>query len=140
MAHFNGNNPYLTIGGTAFHAKFISVDLQFGGSSVETTAGAGRTHMQRNAGLRDNTMTVVLSYDDTSPATDMAGLIAQTAYSVEYGPESNVSGKPRHVQSFILDSLDPSEQTVQKAHMTFTLNFVGADEPSVDMNAGGVYA
>lgn len=140
MARFNGNNPYLKVGATEIHSKFISVDPGFGGSSVETTSGAGRTHMQRNPGLRDNTFTVVITYDDASAAADMAALQAQTAYTFEWGPEGQVSGKPRHVQSMILDSMDPSEQTVQKAHVTFTLNFVGADEPTVDMNAGGAYA
>lgn len=138
MAARSGNTIYITIGGMNVSAYWTTSNLERTGEEQDTTRGSGATDRQRALGLKDTTFSATLSYDDATLATYVQKL-APSIYEVEYGPEGNVSGKPRHVQSMLLTTA-PFEVTVEKAHVTFQLEFVGADAPSVDMFAGAVYS
>ena len=139
MAQYNGNNPYLKFDAVDVAAYFVSVSTDFGGSSVDITAGAGRSHVQRAGGLRDYSMSVTLTYDADSVNTYITKLQPQQIVEVEYGPEGNTTGKPRHLQKFVVDSVSVP-QSVKKDHVTFEIKLSGADEPTADMTAGDVFA
>lgn len=139
MAQFNGNNPYLKFDAVDVGAYFVSVNPEFGGGSVDITAGAGRSHVQRAGGLRDYSMSVTLTYDADNVNTYIAKLRPQQVIEVEYGPEGNAVGQPRHKQKFVVDSVSHT-QDVKKSHVTFEIKLSGADEPTADMMAGDVFA
>ena len=138
MAARSGNTIYVTIGGTNVSAYWTTSNLERTGEEQDITRGSGTTDRQRALGLKDTTISLTLSYDDSTLATYVQKL-APGIYEVEYGPEGNVSGKPRHVQSMLLTTA-PFEVAVEKPHSTFQLEFVCADVPSVDMYAGAVYS
>lgn len=138
MTSLNGNNPYLTMNGTDVKAKWKHVNLEGTNSSVTVTAGAGTTHVQRAAGLNDTTISITLAYDSGGVSTYIASLTRGLKIPIEYGPESNVSGKPRHVQQFVIESVTV-EQDVEKNEMVFDIQASGADAPTSDLFAGAVY-
>lgn len=139
MAQLADNNVYLTIDGVAVTTQFKNVNLQPSNSPVDTTMGAGVDHMQRKPGLDDHSLNFSIGYDDTNIATFIQKLRVGVVVPIEYGPEGAVSGKPRHVQNFIITGT-PSTVNVDKSAVSFDVTAVAADAPSINMFAGGVYS
>ena len=139
MGQLAENNTYLKIDSTEINSYFKNVNLQPGNSAVDTTMGAGVDHVQRKPGLNDHTISMSIGYDDTNVATYLQKLKVGVIVTIEYGPEGAVSGKPRHVQNFIITGA-PSPHDVQKGSVAFDVTASAADAPSVDMFAGGVYS
>jgi len=135
------NNIFLKIGGVTVSAFFISVSMPNRTvTEIDVTAGSGVDHMQRAPGLLDTEMAITLTYDTAAIQTYITRLTAGQLITVEYGPEGAVSGKPKHVQTFLITSTDISEQTVAKDEITISIQLMGSGAPSVDMHAGGVYS
>lgn len=139
MGQLAENNIFLKIDNLEVKALFKNVNLQPSNSVVDTTMGAGVDHVQRKPGLNDHTISVSIGYDDTIIATYIQKLKVGVRVTIEYGPEGAVSGKPRHVQDFIITGA-PSPHDVQKSAVSFDVTASAADAPSVDMFDGGVYA
>jgi len=59
-------------------------------------------------------------------------------HTITYGPEGNATGKPKHVQSFIITGT-PHEVTVEKSRVILTASMEGAATPTTDMFSGGVW-
>ncbi|MCK6578116.1 MAG: hypothetical protein L6Q98_08445 [Anaerolineae bacterium] len=140
MAILADNNAYLKIDNVVVNAYFKRVRIEPSAVEIDVTGGSGATDVQRVAGLNDTSITITLQYDTTSLQSYVQHIARGQVVEIEYGPESNVSGKPRHVQSFLIMSAAPSEQNVQKDEVVFEIQGSGAAAASVDMFAGGVYS
>lgn len=134
----SGNKPYIKLDDVEVNAYFQSAKLTPSASTEEVTAGSGVEHIQRNPKLRDHKMDITLTYDTADLQTYIRKLRPGQIVQVEYGPEWNLPGKPRHVQDFIFEEA-PHELAVEKNKVTFALSGVAADAPVVDMYTGGVY-
>lgn len=139
MATYAENTVYLKLDSTEVDAYFVDVQLSASNSAVDITAGSGTDWNMRAAGLNDVSMSVTLMYDTANVQTYIQKLAPGAVVTVEYGPEDAVSGKPRHVQSMVVTSNDHGVRVTKDA-VQFSLTLDGADAPSVNMFAGGVYS
>jgi hypothetical protein len=139
MVSLAENTVYLKMGGTEVDAYFKDVSLSASNSSVDVTAGSGTDWMQRAAGLNDMNISISLAYDLTNIQTYIQKIAPGQTIEIEYGPEDNVSGKPRHVQNFVITGAD-HQVSVDKSAVVFSITGDGADAPSINMFAGGVYS
>lgn len=139
IATYADNDIYLTLGGTAVQAYFKSVNLQPSNSSVDTTAGAGTDWMERAPGLNDMKISVTLMYDAADVQTYIQKLAVGQVISIEYGPEGNSAGKPRHVQTFNVTGAAHTV-SVDKSAVTFEFTGESAAAPSFNLFAGAVYS
>lgn len=137
MATYNGNNAYIAIDGTAVNSYFVSFSLEPTMETVDVTAGSGTTHRVRAEGLKDTTAELVIVYDSAVIST-LLPLLKPGTHTITYGPEGNTSGKPKHVQSFIITGT-PHETTVEKSRVVLTASMEAAAAPTTDMFAGGVW-
>ncbi len=138
MASYSGNADYLTIDAQDVTAHFKSVELEESVEGVDVTAGSDSTHRERNAGIKDNTIDITLTFD-IADLQNYIDNIATGLKVIEFGPEGNTSGKPRHVQSFIITSVRAAGGSVEKSERTFVLSGEAALAPTTDMFANGVY-
>jgi hypothetical protein len=137
MASYNGNNVYLKIGTVQVDAYWKSVELTPSLESVDVTAGSNTAHRERNEGLADTSLSATIVYDAAAIQTYIQTLKPGT-YTVEFGPEGNVAGKPKHIQSFILTE-SPFSVEVEKAEVAFQLSFEAAAAPTYNMFSGSVW-
>lgn len=139
MANLANNTGYLRIGTFVVSAEFIEVSLTPSNSSSDTTSGFGTTHVKRQPGLNDTKIKIRISYDTDVVATLLTQIAMGTLREVEWGPEGQVSGKPRHVQEFNLTAAGHGKK-VTKEMVVFEIEGEGAAAPTVNMYASGVYA
>lgn len=140
MAQYADNVVYLKIDSVEVDAFFKTVKLSPSNASVETTVGSGTDHVQRAPGLDDTKIDISLGYDAAQLQTYIQKLAVGQIVEIEYGSEgNNNSGKPRHVQTFNITKAD-HEVNVDKSHVVFDISGEGADEATVNMYKGGVYA
>jgi hypothetical protein len=138
MAQYNGNGYYVDIDGTNISSYVIEMSLEPAVEAVDVTAGASTTHRERNAGLKDYTFSMSVGYDDSAASTILP-LVAPGAHTVTFGPEGSANGKPKHVQSFIIEGAGHTV-AVSKSHVVFSVSGSGAAAPTTDMYAGGVWS
>ena len=138
MATYNGNDVYIKIDSVEVDAYFKTIEFSPSIETVDVTRGSGTDHRQRAGGLEDTTISMTIVYDATDIQTYIQRL-KPGVHTIEFGPEGNVSGKPRHVQSFIISS-SPFTVDVSKTEVAFGISGEAADAPSVDIMAGGVYS
>lgn len=138
MPAYSGNAPYFALDGVSLATPFISVEMDQKNNTQEVTAGTGATDTQRAPGLNDTTFKVEIGYLTSGQSGWLQKLKAGAVVSLEWGPEGNVTGKPRHVQSCICESNNHGVK-VTKEKVSFQLSFTSADAPSVNMFGGGVY-
>ncbi len=137
MATYAENVWYLDIAGTDVSAYVTRISLEPSIDTVETSAGSGVDHRTRVVGLKDHTLSFDIIHSDS--AAYALTLLALAAKTITYGIEGNASGKPKHVQSFILDGV-PHETNVEKGLVSYGVSCTAAAAPSTDMFAGGVWA
>jgi hypothetical protein len=131
MAVVNTNNAHMVFNGTTLNAYWIGeVDKSEENSTVETTSGAGVTHVMRNPGLSDNTISFAVVVDDTDFAAYKAALVLGTKGTLTYGPEGAVSGKPKFECVMILKSVSGANATIAKDTHMYELEFEGAAAPT----------
>ena len=102
MAAYNGNNVYIDIDGTQIDSDWKSVTLTPSVATVETTRGSSTANIQRAVGLMDHSISIQLGYDTSDASTVMGLFSLGSSVTITYGPEGNSSGKPKHVQDFII--------------------------------------
>jgi hypothetical protein len=139
MAQYADNLAYIKIDSVEVQAYFKNVKLSPSNNSIDTTVGSGTDHVQRQPGLDDTKIDISLGYDTAQLQTYIQKLKVGQIVTIEYGPESNVSGKPRHVQAFNITKAD-HEVNVDKSHTLFDLSGEGSAAASISMFSGGVYA
>lgn len=139
MATLQENNVFLKFDSTEVQAFFKEATITPGVNEIDITHGAGTDHEQVGAGLKTTQLTATITYDIGSIQTYIQKIAPGAIVTVEYGPEGASSGKPRHVQSFLITGA-PHTVGVDKREVTFSITGRGADAPSVDMYAGGTYS
>ena len=139
MASYADNDIYLSIDGVVVTAYFKNVTLSPSNSAVDTTAGGGTDHVERAPGLDDTSISIELAYDAADVQTYIQKIGRHKQVSIEYGPEGAVSGKPWHVQEFVITGA-PHTVNVDKSAVVFSISGDAAAAPSVDMYTGGVYS
>lgn len=138
MAQLNTNAIYLTVDGVAVASYFTDVKLEQSASPVDVTHGAA-VNVQRNDGLHDGTISITLGYDIANVSSYMQHIRKGLTVAVDYGPEGNTAGKPRHTQSFLLTKVAGPDTDSKKSYVTFAISGDASDAPTVDMYAGGVF-
>ena len=139
MATYSGNDLYIAIDSTSLGTYFTgSLNYEPTIEQQDITAGSGVDWRQRTGGLFDGTLSFMLVYDVTNISTYIQKL-TPGIHSIEFGPEGATSGKPRHVQSFLITGA-PIEISIEKTKVAFSVSATAADAPSVDIMAGGVYS
>jgi hypothetical protein len=134
MAVVNSNNAHLVFNGTTLNAYWIGeVDKSSENSTVETTSGAGVTHVMRNPGLSDNTISFSVVVDDTDFNSYKAALVEGTKGTLIYGPEGAVTGKPKFECVMILNSVSGANATIEKGVHMYELEFEGAATPTATL-------
>lgn len=137
MPTYNGNQIFLTIDGTNVGAYFKEVTITDSVDEVDITAGSGQTYRERLTGLRDGSIDITLTYDDTALATYIQRL-RPGVHAVEFGPEGNAAGKPRQVANYLFKEA-PITISVEKAEVTIAVSGTLAGDPSVNMFTGATY-
>jgi hypothetical protein len=138
MATYNGNGCYIDIDGTQVDTYFREFSLEPTIETVDATAGSSTAHRERNVGLKDHTATLTIVYDDAAAST-LLPLVKPGVHTITFGSEGNATGKPKHVQSFIITGT-PHTISVEKALVLLEASMEAAATPSTDMFAGGVWA
>ena len=138
MAKLQDNTIYLKIGTFEVATEFISVDLKPSNDVQETTSGIGQAFMQRGAGLGDYSISIELAYEINTVPAALTQLKQGAVVAIDYGVESNITGKPRHLQNFVLSD-NAHSRNVNKQLVKININGVGADTPTYDMYNGGVF-
>lgn len=134
MATINTNNAVLKFNGVNLSAYWIGeIDKSSENSTVETTAGAGATHVMRAPGLSDNTMSFSVVADDTDFNSYKAALIEGTKGTVIYGNEGEITGKPKFECVMILNSVSGPNATIAKDVHMYELEFEGAAAPTATL-------
>jgi hypothetical protein len=135
MAKYQNNNWYLDIDGTDMSSYVVDITLTPAITSVDITAGSGTDHMQRGEGLYDHTISITIYADD---AGAYAKTLLKGIHTVTFGLEGSASGKPKHVQGFILTPVHTTN--VAKDFVVFTTTGEATGAPTTDMFNGGVWA
>lgn len=138
MTQSNSNAYYFAIDSVDLSSYVVDISFSRTNSGTDITAGANTTHMERAAGLDDTKIDVKIGYEVGSMPTIFAKIRPGQIFQMEYGPEGTASGKPRHVQNFLVVGA-PFSQAVKKSHMVFAFSAEGSEAASTDMYAGGVY-
>lgn len=140
MATLASNNAFLSIGGTDVSGYWTdAVGLSETNSSVDITAGAGATHVERAPGLNDTSISFSVVYDTADIAVYRASLIRGTVYTVIYGPEGSTTGKPKFECSMILTEKAGPNTTIVKDKVMFELSFEGAAAPTATIEGGSTF-
>lgn len=140
MATLNGNNVYLELDGVDVSAYFTGeISRTTTNNTQETTAGSGRTGVQRAAGLNDYSLELSLAYDVADLGTYKGKLVKGAAYTMIYGPEGNGSGKPKDEVPVIIASVSGPNITIDKQMVMFEVSFQQADEPITLIESGGTF-
>lgn len=124
------NAQYLKIDGVAIEAHLMDVKLNRTNANADVTRGTVG-HEMVDPGLDSTTMDMTIAYVVESLTTFLQKLNPGSKYMIEYGPEGNAVGKPRHYQLFKLDSVDFG-QTAKKDAVKFSAKFTGAEAPVAD--------
>lgn len=139
MAHYVDNNFRLLVGGVDYSAYVVEVSIEPSNAVVEVTAGAGTDHTQRAKGMDDTKMTITFRYQTAAVGVTLIHLFRPgNINQIEFGPESNTAGKPKHVQNFIVDS-NPIKIPVKKDSIVLEVSMSGSDAASTDMFTDGTY-
>lgn len=140
MATYNGNNAYLEIDGVDVSGFYTdAIEMERTNETQDTTAGAGRTHVQRRAGLNDTTMKFVVVYDDELKAQYVGSLKEGLECWVTYGPEGNAAGKPCHRQRMIIDGVTGPNVSIKKERVGFEISCSGMDAAVKSISNGDVF-
>ena len=139
MATLNGNDFYVTVDAVDISAYLTEVSIESDGESVDITAGAASTHIERAGGLIDTKATVKFAYDVTNVSSHIQKLKPAQTYVFQFGPESNTGGKPKHAGSFLVTAIKGPTIDVKKAMVLFELSLEQAAAPTTDMFAGGTW-
>ncbi len=117
----------------------MEVSFDASNDAVDTTAGSGTDWKSEAPGLNQNTVKISIMHDASTIQAYIQKLKPGQVVSIEYGPEGNTSGKPKHVQDFRLGKVS-HKTDVKKSAVMHELEGSSTGAPSTDMYAGGVYS
>ncbi len=140
MATLNGNNIYVglnTVNVSAYWTDEVSRNVT--NNTVETTAGAGAGWVERQDGLMDYSLSLVLVYDIDDLSDYLTQLKPGSTYTLVYGPEGNTAGKPKDELSVIVSSVDGPNPSIGKDMVSFSVSFQGAATPTAWIENGDTF-
>lgn len=137
MAELNANAGYLTFDGVDMVPYLQSFDIKATANTVNTTAG-NVGHTLRQAGLRSTSLTANIIYRVGGVATYLAKIKPGAEVTVDWGPEGNTTGKPRHTQKFIITDSSTS-QDAEKKLVVYAVSGDNSAEPTNDKWAGATW-
>ena len=140
MAVYSGNDIYLTMNEVDVTARWRSFEMSLNVDEEDTSAGAGIDWKSRAAKLGEVQGTIMLVYDDTQAATDMAALYqADQIIAIDYGPEGNAAGKPRHAGNFFISSISGPSTNHDKTLVTLEFSVTSTGTPTANIYAGDTF-
>lgn len=140
MAAYNGNNVYLRMNSVNTQARWRSFDMNISLGDEDVSAGSGVNWESHASKLRNITAKVMLVYDDATAAADFAALVtANDIIAVEYGPEGNTAGKPRHLQSFKINGINGPTTNHDKTLVTLEYDMISTGTPTANIYAGDTF-
>lgn len=107
-------------------------------NNLETVTAGNVGHEQVVGGLNAYSFKLKAVYETDSVSTYIQKLKPGSIFSLEWGPEGNTAGKPRHVQDVAIESVSMT-QTADKKAIMFEASARGSTAPSYDMFAGATY-
>jgi hypothetical protein len=137
MAELNANAGYLTFDGVDMVPYLQSFDIKPTANTVNTTAG-NVGHTLRQAGLRSTSLTANIIYRVGGVATYLAKIKPGAEVTVDWGPEGNTTGKPRHTQKFIITDSSTS-QDAEKKVVQYAVTAENSAEPTNDKWNGATW-
>lgn len=141
MATLSGNDIYLRMNSVNTQARWRKFDMSFKNDEEDTTAGVGVDWKSRAAKLSEIPAKIMLVYDDVAAATDFAALWqADMIFAVEYGPEGNGAGKPRHLQDFKINGITGPTTSHDKTLVTLEFDLVSTGAPTANLYAGDSFS
>lgn len=140
MAEYNGNNIDLRVNGVDVKARWREFTLSKKVADVDVSAGANQRHEKHAAGLEVISAKMTLMYDDVAAATDMTNLyVSSQVVAITFGPEGNTAGKPKHVQSFKINSVNGPSPNHKKDAVMLEYDLVAAGAPTSDIYTGATF-
>jgi hypothetical protein len=143
MAVLNSNTAYLSIDGvnvSAYYTGEIPRDISV--ERVDITHGSGQAWKQSATGLYELTLGLTLVYEiddyNTIIRPALLKLIDGTYPTVVYGPEGQVTGKPKDEFKAMTESISDAK-SINKDMVVFELNLICVDTPVAYREAGGVF-
>jgi hypothetical protein len=137
MARLKAGISYLTLDGVDVSAYCQDIDITADNESEDVTAG-NVTHEVLQAGINTTKITLNFVYEVGSVGTLLAKIKRGAMPVMDWGPEGNVSGKPRHTQQIIITSLN-KKQDKRRTMTVLAVSASGAAAPTNDMDEGAIF-
>lgn len=137
MAELNANAGHLTFDGVDMVPYLQSFDIDPTAATVESTAG-NVGHTLRQAGLRSTRFSANFVYRVGGVAAYMAKIKPGAEVTVDWGPEGNTTGKPRHTQKFIITGSSTSQDKDKKL-VVYAVSGENSAEPTNDKWNGATW-
>lgn len=107
-------------------------------NNLETVTAGNVGHEQVVGGLNAYSFKLKAVWEAGSVSTYIQKLKPGAIVAMEWGPESNTAGKPRHVQDIAIESVSMT-QTADKKAVMFEASARGSTAPTYDMFNGATY-
>ena len=135
----NTNDIYLKFGSTVLSTYFTEkINYNRKADTEDVTAGAGATHIAREAKLLDTNMDFMLVVDTAAHATEIADLDIGTKDTLIYGPRGSTAGLPCFEGPMILNDLKYTA-SLEKTKHAYAVSFVQAGAPTKTIEGGGTF-
>jgi hypothetical protein len=140
MAEYSGNDVYLSINGKNVGGLWRGFEMTFNSGTEDTSAGAGIDWEKAAAKLQHITAVGTIVYDDVTAAADFTALWEDDMIvRVIYGPEGDVSGKPKHEQDFKIESIPGPATGHDKPLVTLEFRMRSTGVPQSNIYAGDTF-
>ncbi len=141
MAVYHGNTAYLRVNGNDVESLFRDVEFTLNVGDEDTSAGTGIEWESHGSKLKNIGIKLTLIYNTASAPTDISGVLgtANEVVAVVYGPEDNVTGKPKHDQDFKWNSIKGPAQSHDKKLVVWEADGVSTGAPRSNMYAGDTF-
>lgn len=140
MAEYSGNDVYLRMNAVNIETYWREMTMDFESGEEDTSAGAGIDWSKSAAKLSKIKAKISIIHDDVVAATTLAALWEENMIVVvDYGPEGNAAGKPRHTQSFKINSISGPTTKHDKALVMYEFDMVSTGVPTANLYAGATF-
>lgn len=140
MPAFNGNDEYLSINGHEVTSFYRRLTRRLVVGNERSDHGAGKDWEQHLAQKRRVEATATIIYDDEEAATNFSNLWTEDmVVAVVSGPESDVTGKPKHDQDFIITNMTGPDTNSETALVEIEIQMISTDDPRSNIYAGDTW-
>jgi hypothetical protein len=140
MPEYNGNDIHIQMNAVDVGARWRSFEMTLNIGDENVSAGAGIDWEKHASKLKNISATLTLVYDDTAAANNIAALAtANDIVAIVYGPEGNATGKPKHEQSFKVNSVEGPSTNHDKTLVVLTYSLISSGVPTSNIYAGDTF-